>query len=274
MADKITDYAVNSARWLSLEDFEGEVWKDVLKFDGLYQVSNYGRVKSTARIIVKSNGKEHHVKEKILKIFINKGYVYVTLSKMGKQPKFKVHRLVAIVFLSNPDNFPDVNHKNENKNDNRVCNLEWCTKEYNYQYGTRRERVRLSMRDHHGKTIVRYDLLGTPIKTYQCTKDLEFDGFDRRAVDRVCKNITHKYRNSIWRYLGDEFSLMPNKREIVVYKYDLQRKLVERYKSIREAEIANEIKNRSIRYLRLGERRNPIINGFIYSFTPLQQNIE
>lgn len=271
MAERITDFAVNSARWLSLEDFEGEIWKDIPEFDGLYQISNYGRVKSTQRLVIKSNGKENPVQERILRPFINKGYVYATLSKNGKQPNLKVHRLVATAFIKNPDNFPDVNHKNENKKDNRACNLEWCTKEYNFLYGTRRERVKHSMRNQHGLSIVRYDLLGNHIKTYQCTKDLEYDGFDRRAVNRVCKKITNTYKNSIWRYLGDDFSLIPNKSKVVVYKYDLQRRFVEKYKSIREAEKANDIKNKSIRYLRLGERKNPIINGYIYSFTQLEQ---
>lgn len=109
------------------------VWKDIEGFEGLYQVSNDGKVRSL--------GNNKSRKTKILKQVTNNcGYKLVGLYKNGKGKFYTVHRLVAQAFISNPNNWPQVNHKNEVKDDNRVCNLEWCTQEYNCNYGTRNER--------------------------------------------------------------------------------------------------------------------------------------
>lgn len=107
-----------------------EVWKDCKGYKDLYQISNLGRVWS-----VKG--------QKILKGTVSKsGYLYVHLtSKNGQHKKERVHRLVALSFLPNPDNLPQVNHKDENKLNNCVCNLEWCSAKYNCNYGTRNARI-------------------------------------------------------------------------------------------------------------------------------------
>lgn len=123
-----------------------EIWKDVKGYEGLYKVSNYGRIKSLIRIknnydinttlLVKVT-----LPEKIRKLQLTKdGYYRVGLTKNNKQIYFQVHRLVAEAFIPNPDNLPQINHKDENKTNNRVDNLEWCTPKYNANYGTRNER--------------------------------------------------------------------------------------------------------------------------------------
>lgn len=111
-----------------------EIFKDIEGFEGLYQVSNLGKVKSL--------NYRHKKIEKILKPFKNNyGYLIVILWKDGKYKHFTVQRLVADAFIPNPENKPEVNHKNELKDDNRSENLEWCDSKYNINYGTRNERL-------------------------------------------------------------------------------------------------------------------------------------
>ena len=118
-----------------------EEWRDIEGYEGLYQVSNLGRVKSLARVVIRSDGKPNTVNEKILKYGMNRGYCAVVLCKDGKKKMYKVHRLVAMAFLRNPHNLPEVNHKDEDKKNNCVDNLEWCTSLYNINYGSHNERV-------------------------------------------------------------------------------------------------------------------------------------
>lgn len=101
-----------------------EEWKDIEGYEGLYQVSNLGRIKSLARVIIRSDSKPNPINEKILKYGMNRGYCAVVLCKDGKKKMYKVHRLVAMAFLSNHYNLPEVNHKDENKKNNCVDNLE------------------------------------------------------------------------------------------------------------------------------------------------------
>jgi hypothetical protein len=112
-----------------------EEWKDIKGYEGLYQVSNLGRVKSLKfkgknRELILSQGKQSN------------GYLFVSLVKNKKIKTKRVHRLVAEAFITNINNYPSVNHINENKEDNSVCNLEWCSVYYNNTYGTKLDKRR------------------------------------------------------------------------------------------------------------------------------------
>lgn len=113
-----------------------EVWKDIKGYEGLYQVSNMGRVKSLGRV----DGSNHRLYEKILKLKKRNNYLGIDLHKNGELRTYSVHRLVAQAFIPNPNNLPQVNHIDENKINNQIDNLEWCTVLYNNTYGTRMER--------------------------------------------------------------------------------------------------------------------------------------
>lgn len=122
---------------------QNEIWKDIPGFEGLYQVSDLGRVK---RLPVGKQYPSRQTHNNIRKPHIKNGYYQVNLSKENKVKWISVHRLVAITFLPNPDNLPCVNHKDENRLNNNVDNLEWCTHRYNAMYGSGRLRQKLSVK--------------------------------------------------------------------------------------------------------------------------------
>ena len=120
-----------------------EVWKDIEGYEGHYQVSNLGRVKSLDRVVEHAKGKitKRTLKGSILKTKLVYGYEYVSLSKDNKLKSYRVHRLVAKAFIPNPNNYPAVNHKDEDRSNNNVSNLEWCTYKYNNEYSGTREKA-------------------------------------------------------------------------------------------------------------------------------------
>lgn len=163
-----------------------EEWRDIKGYEGLYQVSNEGRVRSLERWC--RNGKQL-VKGKIKSIFkMADGYYGVTLQKDGNSKVKKIARLVAKTFIPNPQNLPEVNHKNEDKSLNSVENLEWCSRSYNVNYGTRNKRVG----DHFLKKVCKLDLNGEILKIYDSLTDASND--NNLSISRIsdcCNNKPH-----------------------------------------------------------------------------------
>lgn len=117
-----------------------EVWKDIEGYEGKYQVSSLGRVRRLAYTFKRRNKWgvcDNVISSGMMSLRNVKGYLSVKLRDETKRKHYQVHRLVAAAFIPNPDGLPEVNHKNEDKTDNRVENLEWCTRKYNTNYGTR-----------------------------------------------------------------------------------------------------------------------------------------
>ena len=119
-----------------------EVWKDIKGYEGLYQVSDMGNVKRVEHEDYKCRQGYRVLKERFLKPCISRGYKKVCLYKDNKQKPFFVHRLVALTFVENPNDYPQINHKDENRMNNNASNLEWCTCKYNINYGTKIQRQR------------------------------------------------------------------------------------------------------------------------------------
>ena len=163
-----------------------EYWKPVVGYEGHYQVSNFGRVKSLK-----------FGKEKILKQYIRGGYYYVCLSKNGIIKKYSVHRLVAQAFLDNPNNLPQINHKDENKTNNNVDNLEWCDAKYNTNFGTCIERRSKKK----SKTVLQYTLDGKFVREWPSTMECERNGYQNGNVVACCQGRLKKYKDFIWKYL-------------------------------------------------------------------------
>lgn len=183
-----------------------EIWKDIKNYEGLYQVSNLGRVRSLDHIRKngKKSGNEYLSKGKVLKSAIqNVGYMFVVLSKNGKTKGYRVHRLVAEAFISNPNNYKCVNHKDENKQNNCVDNLEWCNHTYNNNYGTKKERLKQSQQKRCGKKVNQYDLDGNFIRQWNCFMDIERHMNIKKCHVGICACCKGKLKTSYgyrWKY--------------------------------------------------------------------------
>ena len=140
-----------------------EVWQDIPNYEGLYQISNYGYVRSFDRVTNCKNNSKQKRKGKILKFGVNGGYLHVNLWKNKKGISKKIHQLLAITFkLPNPNNYTDINHITENKDFNHIgvvdneivySSIEWCDSKYNNNFGSRLEKLKYPKSEEHKKKL-------------------------------------------------------------------------------------------------------------------------
>ena len=187
-----------------------ETWKDIRGYEGYYQVSNKGRIRSLNRTIVDSRGIKFNKKGKLLSTHKGEnGYVYVSLKKNNKTRTFTVHRLVAIYFVPNLLNLPIVNHKDEDKENNKAENLEWCTYEYNNSYGTKiargmenRDNSYIAARNKKvlSKKVFQYDFDDNLIKIWASTRECQRNGFSQSCVAACCRGEYKQHKGYKWSY--------------------------------------------------------------------------
>lgn len=192
-----------------------EIWKDINGYNGLYQVSNNGNVKSLERMCRQFNGHcycNRKVTEKILKGRKDtKGYLQVELSKNGKQRKYLVHKLVAMMFIPNPHNKPQINHINGRKNDNRVDNLEWVTPSENVIHAYKTGLLNIDdivkhcrkLGEKSAKKVNQYNLQGEYVKTWDSISEAHRSlKVDCSSISRCCRNKQQSAGGYKWAYFS------------------------------------------------------------------------
>ena len=188
---------------------ESEIWKDVVGYDGRYQVSDKGNVRSVARkdsIGRKCGGR-------MLKPTYDKdGYLRVNLCKNGKQKTRFIHRLVAGAFIPNPNGYSEINHRDENKVNNYANNLEWCTREHNVNHGTLIERSAQA----RSKKVKATNIETNEVITFNSTVEAGRKGYDQGGVTKACRGVYkgragklvggdgRTYRGYKWEYEAEE----------------------------------------------------------------------
>lgn len=163
---------------------EGEIFKPIEGYEGVYEVSNYGRVYSNRT-------------HKFLKAKPNtRGYLQVDLSVSGVHKMAYIHRLVARAFLNNPNGLTEVNHKDEDKRNNRSDNLEWCTGSYNLSYGTRIQRIAKKIM----RAVEQLDKNGNVLMTFESLAEAERNGYNHANVSNCCHGKSKTAYGYQWRF--------------------------------------------------------------------------
>lgn len=179
-----------------------EIWKDIKGYEGLYQISNFGRVKSLNHL-KRLGAKTILHKGKILKqqIIKTNGYFSVALSKKSKVKRYLVHRLVAQAFVENLKNYNVINHKDENKLNNNATNLEWCSYNYNNNYGNHGQKISKTRNFNKNKKVYQYDLNGNLINIFKSSLEAKrFFKIKNNSITRCCRNLQKTAGGFIWKY--------------------------------------------------------------------------
>lgn len=166
---------------ISNDTLQGEVWKDVVGYKGYYQVSNLGRIRTVGRVVSACYKSRQFIQGRIIcPNRFPKGYLGCTLYKNGSQKLRYIHRLVAEAFIPNPNDLPQINHIDEEKSNNHVDNLEWCTASYNSSYGSRN--------DTNSLPVLQYSLEGEVIAEFPSIKQAsEATGLSESTIMRCCR---------------------------------------------------------------------------------------
>lgn len=228
-----------------------EIWKDIEGYEGLYQVSSYGRIRSLDRRCFSTYGGKTLSGScfrigKQLKLTLRKGYYSCHLSKNNTRKRLSVHRLVALAFIPNPHNLPIINHKDENPKNNHFSNLEWCDHKYNNNYGclkNRRKQIIIEIHKRLSKEVIQFDFNGNIIRKYESAREVrKITGY---YVSNCCNRQSTAY-GFIWRYAKG----LKKKETIIktgILQYSINGDYIRRYDNVSEA---SEITHISESYIR------------------------
>lgn len=269
-----------------VENLEGEIWKDIQGYEGLYQVSNMGRIKSLNYL--------RKGTEEILSLATNhNGYLVFNL---GKNNTKRVSRIVAETFCDinnikrineNDDSRIEVNHINEDKLDNRACNLEWCTQKYNLAYGSHNERAYSTKlkngsfekalnkaHESNRKKIYQYSIDCELIKIWDSLTSVNQNFCSIRSNHIDGK---HKVKGYLWSYetldnidIDNMITIKSNIRNTKVYQYNEQGKLVKTYNKLKDVENVFG-KNRKTTICACCNQRINTAFGFVFSYEELSK---
>ncbi len=174
-----------------------EVWKDIKDYEGYYQVSNLGRVRSVDRTFIREDGSTCTWSGRIRKLNPQtNGYLTVVLTKNNNSKRFRVHRLVAETFVPNPNNYPDACHKDENFLNNEASNLEWCEHKTNCNTPKRLEKLQ-----NKGKWIIKLSKNNEILHFYRnCAEASKETGIDYSSIYGCCENKPHHFTAGGYRW--------------------------------------------------------------------------
>lgn len=221
-----------------------EIWTDIPGYEGLYQASNTGFIKSLDKFRLHSKGGVLSLhKGRILSLCINQGgYYKVQLIKNYKVKHFVTHRLVALTFIPNNENKPHINHIDGIKTNNNINNLEWCTPKENSIHAVENNLInpKKGVNNPSSKQTCQYDLNGNLINIFSCTKEAGKSlKINPRTLSRVCQGIRPTYKGFIWRYFDNPPAKievdLTNKSFRKVNRLDLEGNILKTYKNMQEA---------------------------------------
>ena len=251
-----------------------EIWKDVIGYETLYKISNLGRIYSLTKQSLKSTRKKSN------------GYIICDLCKNGKVNTKHIHRLVAEAFIPNPNNYLEVNHKDGNKTNNCVNNLEWCSKKQNMEhavktgliktgvnhplYGrTLSEETKKKMRENHfdnSKKINQYDLDGNFIKTWDSVQSA-INYYNNKAIEFCCKKRRKSASGFQWQFYENNTNNIEKHKNNWIKKinqYDVDGNFIQQYNSIKEVCEKFNVFSSNVTMCCQGKQKT--LKGFVFKY--------